>query len=208
MAWNVDGELIETCSCNMLCPCWYGVQELMVMDQGWCGTVFLVRIREGNADGIDLTGCNIVLALHFPGPTLFDGDATARVYVDDRTSDAQQQALETIFQAKQGGPMEVPASLTSTWLPTRRVRIDVAEQDGAVRANVDGVGEIVSERLVNEQGERMTMQNAAFILVFQFANKSAELAPSKGTSWNDPDMPMTYECRSGAVGQIAWAVDA
>jgi len=104
--------------------------------------------------------------------------------------------------------MEALASLTSTWLPTRRVRIDVAEQNGTVRTTVNGVGEIVSERLVNEQGERVTMQNAAFILAFQFTNKSAELAPSKGTSWNDPDMPMAFEGKSGAVGQIAWAVDA
>jgi len=178
------------------------------MDQGWCGTALVIRIREGNADGVDLGGCNIVVGMHFPGPTLFDAEGTSRVYVDDRTSEAQQQALETIFQAKQGGPMEVPASLTSTWLPTRRVRIDVAEQNGTVRTTVDGVGEIVSERLANEQGERMTMQNAAFILAFQFANQSAELAPSKGTSWKDPDMPMAWECKSGAVGQIAWAVDA
>ena len=77
-----------------------------------------------------------------------------------------------------------------------------------MRTTVDGFGEIVSDRLVNEQGERMTMQNAAFILAFQFAAKSAELAPSRGTSWNDPDMPMAYECKSGAVGQIAWAVDS
>ncbi len=208
MAWNVNGDLTETCSCNMLCPCWYGVQELMVMDQGWCGTALVIRIREGNADDIDLGGCNIVVGMHFPGPTLFDAEATSRVYVDDRTSEAQQQALETIFQAKQGGPMEALASLTSTWLPTRRVRIDVAEQNGTVRTTVNGVGEIVSERLVNEQGERVTMQNAAFILAFQFTNKSAELAPSKGTSWNDPDMPMAFEGKSGAVGQIAWAVDA
>jgi hypothetical protein len=208
MAWSIKGELIETCSCNMFCPCWYGVQDLMVMDEGWCGTAFLFRIHEGNAGDIDLGGCNIVVHMHFPGPTLFDGQATARVYVDDRTSEGQQQALETIFQAKQGGPFEVPASLTSTWLPTSRVRIDVAEQNGTVRASVDGVGEIVSERLVNEQGEQVTMQNAAFALVFQLANKTAELAPSKGTSWHDSDMPMSYEGKSGAVGQITWTVDA
>src|SRR5688572_3869646 len=29
MPWTLSGEMIETCSCNMLCPCWYGVQELM-----------------------------------------------------------------------------------------------------------------------------------------------------------------------------------
>jgi hypothetical protein len=34
MAWKLSGELIETCSCNMLCPCWFGQADLMLMDQG------------------------------------------------------------------------------------------------------------------------------------------------------------------------------
>ena len=206
MAWNATGEMIETCSCNMLCPCWYGVKELMIMDQGWCATAFLFRIREGNVDGVDLGGCEVVVALHFPGPTLFDANGTARIYVDDRTSDAQQQALETVFQAQHGGPMEVPVSLISTWLPTRRGRIEVTEHNGEVRATVDGVGEIVSTRLLNEAGDQMTMQNAGFILAFQFRDNTAELAPSDGSTWNDPELPEAYQCKSGAVGQFAWSV--
>ncbi len=34
MAWTIRAEMVETCSCNMLRPCWYGVKELMIMDQG------------------------------------------------------------------------------------------------------------------------------------------------------------------------------
>jgi hypothetical protein len=206
MAWNVSGELIETCSCNMLCPCWYGVQELMIMDKGWCATALLVRIREGSSDGVDLGGCDVVVGIHFPGPTLFDANGTGRVYIDDRTSEAQQQALETIFQAKLGGPMEVPASLISTWLPTQRARIEVNEEDGKMRAAVDGFGEIISKRLVTEQGERMTMHNTFFSAAFQFRDKSADLAPSDGSSWTDSDLPEAFQGKSGAVGQIDWAV--
>ena len=133
-------------------------------------------------------------------------NGTARIYVDDRTSAAQQQAIETVFQAQEGGPMEVPVSLISAWLPTRRARIQVAEQSGEVRATVDGVGEIVSTRLLNEAGDQMTMQNAAFILAFQFRDNTAELAPSDGSIWNDPELPVAYQCKSGAVGQFAWRV--
>ena len=24
MAWNLKGQMIESCSCNMFCPCWFG----------------------------------------------------------------------------------------------------------------------------------------------------------------------------------------
>ena len=70
MSWKVLGEFIETCSCNMLCPCWYGKAELMIMDQGWCSTTFLIRIREGDFEGTDLGGQNAVVGLFFPGPTM------------------------------------------------------------------------------------------------------------------------------------------
>ena len=206
MAFNLKGEMIETCSCNMLCPCWYGVQDLMIMDQGWCGTAILIRIQEGDSDGVDIGGLNLVVGLFFPGPTLFDGNGTGRVYVDDRTTPEQERELEKIFQAKQGGPMEVPASLVTSWLPSKRARIEVTAENGNVNATIEGVGEIVSKRLVNDAGERMTMQNTAFVLAFEFQNKTAELAPSDDTSWKDLELPEMWESKSGAVGQIDWHV--
>ena len=204
MSWKVLGEFIETCSCNMLCPCWYGKAELMIMDQGWCSTSFLIRIREGDFEGTDLGGQNAVVGLFFPGPTMFDANGTGRVYIDDSATAEQQSALEKILQGLPGGGMEVPASLLSNWLPTQISKITVEAQDGRVQATIGDVGEVVSQRLVNDLGNTMTMQNATFNLAFGFEDHVADLAPSEGTSWNDPDMPQTWVGKSGAVGQIAW----
>jgi hypothetical protein len=206
MAWNLKGEFIETCSCNMLCPCWYGQAELMVMDRGWCGTSILVRVREGDFEGTDLGGQNAVVGLFFPGPTLFDGNGTGRVYVDSRASEEQQTALEKILQGQSGGGLEVPASLMSRWLPTQQASIEVDVQNGKVQAKIGDLGEMSSQRLVNDLGNKMTMQNTAFTLAFQFEGHAADLAPSDGTSWKDPEMPEAWEGKSGAVGQIDWNV--
>ena len=205
MAWTLTGELVETCSCNMLCPCWYGVKELMIMDRGWCASPFLFRIQDGNADGVDLSGLNFVLAAFFPGPTLYDGNGTARLYIDTATSDAQQQRLEAIIQGKQGGPMEIVGGLFATYLPTKRVPIAVQESNGTITATVGEVGQIKSQRLKNEAGQQMTMQNVGFAIAFQFKDQTAELAPSDGTRWSDPDMPEQWESRSGAVGTFTWS---
>ena len=59
----------------MLCPCWFTVQELMIMDQGWCASAIAFRARDGNSDGVALGGRTVVFAVDFPGPTLFDGNA-------------------------------------------------------------------------------------------------------------------------------------
>jgi hypothetical protein len=204
MAWKLTGEFVETCSCNMMCPCWYGKAELMVMDQGWCATSILVRVRDGNYEGTDLSGQSAVVGLFFPGPTLFDGNGTGRIYIDDRATADQQGALEKILQGQSGGGMEVPASLLSNWLPTKHSKITVDAQNGKIQATIGGDGEMVSQRLVNDLGDKMTMQDAAFALAFQFEGASADLAPSEGTSWNDPEMPQPWVGKSGAVGQIAW----
>ena len=66
-------------------------------------------------------------------------------------------------------------------------------------------GHIHSERLVNELGDTMTMSNAGFAVALQFDDATAELAPSDGTRWSDPDLPEAFECKSGAVGQFTWS---
>src|SRR5215208_6333892 len=86
MAWRLSGQLIETCSCNMFCPCWFTVQELMVMDKLWCASAITYRVREGNADGVDLGGRTFVFAVDFPGPTRLDVNGTALLYVDEEAS--------------------------------------------------------------------------------------------------------------------------
>ena len=77
MAWNMTAQMIETCSCNMLCPCWYGVKELMVMDQGWCASAIAFRVANGNSDGVDCSKLDVVLGVDFPGPTLFDPERSS-----------------------------------------------------------------------------------------------------------------------------------
>jgi hypothetical protein len=207
MSWMIKGEFVESCSCNMLCPCWYGVKELMIMDQGWCASPWLIRISEGQSEGVDLSGCNVVLSMFFPGPTLFDGEGTGRLYLDKGTSDEQRCELEAIFLARKGGPMEVPGSLVSTWLSTQITDIEVSENGGTINATIGDYGTIVSRRMVNDEGDKVTMKNAGFALVWKFADNVTDLAPSDGSEWHDPDMPMSWIGKSGAVGQISWGAE-
>lgn len=205
MGWHISGELVETCSCNMLCPCWFGQADLMLMDQGYCGTSLLLRINEGARDDVDLAGQNAVVSLHFPGPTLFDANGTARVYVDENASDDQAAALEQILQGASGGGMEVPASLVATWLPTKRAAIKVSETEDGIAAEIAGAGEMKARRLTNDLGNRMVLKNAAFSVAFGHSDHEGELTPSDGTQWNDAEMPVNWVGRSGVTGQVAWS---
>lgn len=143
------------------------------MDRGWCASPILFRIQNGNADGVDLSGLNCALAAFFPGPTLYDGNGTARLYINEATSEEQQQALEAIMQGSKGGPMEIVGGLLSTYLPTKRVPITVQEENGTISATVGEVGQIKSQPLKNEAGRQITMQNVGVAMVFQCEDHTA-----------------------------------
>jgi hypothetical protein len=205
MAWSLTADFTETCSCNMLCPCWFGVKELMIMDQGYCAGALLFRVSQGSADGVDLSGRVVALAADWPGPTLLDGNGTGRLYIDDGANPDQCRELEAIMQGKNGGPMEILGALVSTWLPTQSAKIDVQEQDGRLTATVAGAGEISAQRLTNDAGQPTTMQNTGFTTALQFDNQTAQLAPS-ASRWSDQDMPRSFETKSGAMARFTWRV--
>jgi hypothetical protein len=206
MAWKITGVFVESCSCNMLCPCWYGIQELMIMDEGWCASPWLIRIIEGDSNGVDISGCNVALVSFFPGPTLFDGDGTGCVYLDRSTSSDQRRELEAIFTATRGGPLEVIGGLINKWMPVKITDINVTEENGTITADVGDYGTIISKRMVNEAGDVVTLHDANFILVWNFDNNTAEMAPTDGTNWHDPDFPVSWDGKSGAVGKFTWDV--
>ncbi len=204
MAWSLSGKMIESCSCNMLCPCWFGVKELMVFDKDYCGSALLFRIQNGNSDGTDLKGLDVVLALDFPGPTLYDGNGTARVLVDEKANADQQKALEDIFQGKKGGPMAVIAQLANKWLPAQKTRIEVNDDGHNLTATVGNYGQIKSQELKNEQGQAVILQGAAFASAFQMEKDSFTLAPS-ATQWSDTEMPHPQiSTKSGVAAKFSW----
>ena len=200
MAWQLNGQLIESCSCNMFCPCWFAVQEHMIMDQGWCAGSLTFEVEDGRSDGVDLSGRTVTLLADWPGPTLFDGNGTGRIYIDDEASDDQAREIEAIFQGQKGGAFEMLAGLISTWLPSEKTSIRITRDGDAVTATVGGVGQISSKALRDEQGNGFGLTGGGFVGAFGMSE--AELAPSLGTRWSDPDMPREFETRSGARGAI------
>jgi hypothetical protein len=203
MSWHLKAELIESCSCDMLCPCWFGTKELMIMDQGWCASPLFFRIQEGASDGVTLDGCVLVVAADYPGPTLLDGKGTGRIYIDEKSTPDQRRALERIFRGERGGPMAIIAGLIDNWLPNQYPAIEVQEDDDTVTATVGHFGHIRSDLLRSEAGDLMTMQHAGFFGALQFKDETGQMAPSK-SHWFDPEMPRSYETRSGVRGSFHW----
>ena len=195
MAWDVKGQLSEACSCNVACPCWLGIKELMVMDQGWCDTTFLFQVEQGNSEGVELAGRIVVVAGDFPGPTLMDGNGTIRLYIDDGATADQHRELEGIFSGAKGSPMEILAGLATTLLPTKTAKIEVEDDGGNLTVKVGDFGVIKSNPMTDEAGRPIVVQNAMLFQHLQFGDP--QIAPS-GHRWTDPDLPRPFDTISGS----------
>lgn len=176
----------------------------MKFDKDYCGGTILFRIDSGDSNGTALNGLDVVLAVDFPGPTLFDGNGTARLLIDERADSSQQKALEEIIQGKKGGPMAVVSQIASKWLPTQKTKIEVRDDGKTLTAAVGKFGKISSQELRNEAGRPMVLQGAGFAGAFQMDNDTFTVAPS-GTEWSDPEMPHSqFTTKSGAAAKFSW----
>ena len=103
MGWRLRGTYLEACNCEAICPCRrIGGRQGGRSTYGICEGALSWAIEEGHADGVDLAGLGVVLALRYsddePGSPW-----TFFVYVDARGDDAQREALAAIFTGELGG---------------------------------------------------------------------------------------------------------
>jgi hypothetical protein len=130
MGYSLQGDLLEVCDCDTLCPCWIGEDP----DNGTCQSALAYRIEQGTIDGVDVSGLTFALAAFIPGNVLKGGFRVIR-YVDDRASAEQEAALLRAFRGELGGPLGDLAGLVGEEVAARRVPITftVAEGKGTLR---------------------------------------------------------------------------
>src|SRR5260370_35280901 len=100
MAYHLEGRLLEVCDCRVLCPCWIGEDP----DNGTCDSVLAYHFDAGTIDGVDVTGRTIAMVSHIPGNVL-NGNFRVALYLDEGTSNPQQEALLNVYGGKLGGPV-------------------------------------------------------------------------------------------------------
>jgi len=101
--WRVEGEYLESCNCEAICPCRMTAGVLGGRSAyGECFGLLSWHLTTGSAGSLDLTGLGVALALRYlddePGSPW-----TLVLYVDETGSTEQRDALEAIFLGRAGG---------------------------------------------------------------------------------------------------------
>lgn len=101
--WHVEGEYLEACNCEAVCPCrMIGGLPGGRSSYGECFGLLSWHIEEGSSSELDLSGLGVALACRYhddePGSPW-----TLVLYVDESGDAAQRAALEAIFLGAAGG---------------------------------------------------------------------------------------------------------
>jgi hypothetical protein len=157
MGYEMEGQLLEVCTCKILCPCWVGEDP----DQEVCDSVNSWHVDQGTIDGVDVSGLTLATLNHIPGNALA-GNWRMVVFIDDHASQAQHDALFAAFSGKLGGPLADLAKLYGTIEAVEKAAIvfDVKEGRGHLK-----VGEDLEAEMAPYQGATKrvtTLHDTAF----------------------------------------------
>jgi len=124
MSWNLTGDYVETCSCELMCPCNLSLDHGATYD--FCRVTLVFNVREGAVEGTNIGGLAVAVIADTP-KVMTEGNWRLGVYVDDRASDDQFDKLVKVFGGQLGGPMGALAPLVGEILGVERAPIEVVD---------------------------------------------------------------------------------
>lgn len=198
MAWSLNVDLVESCSCAVLCPCTLGPAK---PDQEWCSGVFGIQVTEGSSGDLDLSGVKMLLHFELPGDFL-GGIDKGKLYFDPSVSDAQRAELEAIFHGERGGLWGGMREAIKEWLPSTVAGIEFTD-GSSPGVTVDGIGQVVLQPITTEDGRPATISNAPVLGGFSIA--SANVAYAHGSSFSDPDLRSWESLGNGSTTSTVWS---
>lgn len=125
MAWRISGTYFEACNCDAICPC----RRVDGMPggrstYGVCMGLLSWLIEDGNADGVDLSGLPVAMAIRYsddePGSPW-----TWILYLDRRCTPEQRAGLEAIYSGRLGG--DADRHFPWAWKPSRLAAVRVVD---------------------------------------------------------------------------------
>ena len=160
MGYHLEGRLLEVCNCRVLCPCWIGEDP----DFGTCDTIVAWRFDKGTIDGVDVSDRTIALIAHVPG-NILEGNWRAAVYLDERVTPAQEQAILNVYTGKLGGPVGELVKLVGEVVSVEKVPVTFTVEGGKGTIKLGNAGYAELEPYKNATGATTTLADTVFSTV-------------------------------------------
>jgi hypothetical protein len=159
MAWSIEGQYFENCSCEVVCPCTASLA--LGADNDYCRVALVFHVDQGEVEGVDVSGLTVV-AVGESGKYMHEGNWKLGVLMDEAASEEQAEKLGAVFSGQLGGPMEALGGLIGEQLGVERVPMEFTSDNGHHKLTVGDKGTVEVDDVVsfgNEGGEPATMTN-------------------------------------------------
>jgi hypothetical protein len=173
--WWMKGDWFDVCSCNIPCPCEFAQPPT----NNHCEGVMAYHIREGAFGDTPLDDLKVLAVGVFDG-NIWGGESklSLGLFMDERTNDAQREALQKVFTGRAGGFMEMFAEILGEVRGLEFVPIDfeVADDLAYWRAEIPGRVKAFAEALsgpTTPSGARVQLLNPP----------GSEVGPGQTATW-------------------------
>jgi len=194
--WNLQGTYFETCNCDAACPCVF----LSDPTQGDCTVLVGWHIDRGSYDGASLDGLNVALAVHTPG-NMAKTKWKAALYLDQRASEKQRDALTRIFSGQEGGHPAVLASFIGEVLGAKSVDIEYRAEGKRYSMKLAGVAEAEIEAIGGAGEAEVKISGHPLCIAPGYP---VTVAKSRRLSYQDYGMKWELSGRTGFFSPFAY----
>jgi len=199
VSWNLKGSYVETCSCDLICPCYASLSQGANYD--FCRVTLVFNIREGEIEGTDIGGLSVAAIADTP-KVMTDGNWRLGIFIDERATDEQAEKLTQVFGGQLGGPMAALVPLVGEMLGVERAAIEV--QDDGVRHSVR-IGDVIDFEIEDivpfgvETGEPVRFAG-------MFHPVASDLTIAEATRSRINAFGIEYEGKTGlSTSEFSWA---
>ena len=199
MAWKLEGQYLENCSCDVPCPCTVSLD--LGADRDRCNAFLAFHVESGEVDGVDVSGL-VVAAVGDTPKVMSEGNWRLGVLIDDKASDEQAEKLGAVFSGQLGGPMEALGPLVGEQLGVERVAMEVSHENGTHRIKVGDDGEVEVRDVVpfgKEDGEPARLTD-----IFHPAGEELTIARATKSNASAFGIDIAFEGRSGFSSRFSW----
>ena len=193
--WKLTGGYFEACNCEAACPCVF----MSPPTQEDCTVVIAWHVDKGNFGVTNLDGLNVILAVHSPGHML-QVKWKAALYLDERATQEQRDALTKIFAGQAGGHPANLAPCIGEVLGVKAVPIDYRAEGKRRSIVAKSVAEIAIEAMPGQAGD-VTVSGHPFAVAPGFP---AVVAKSKRLSYRDYGYHWEITEKNGFYSQFAY----
>jgi len=157
MGYKLEGSLLEVCDCKVLCPCWIGEDP----DNGTCRGTVAHHYTSGRIDDVDVSGLTIAMLAFIPGNVL-KGNWRVAMFIDERATEAQFQALLSVYKGERGGPVAELGKLIGEVVSVERAPIKFTVRNGKGMLSVGADIHAEMEPYIGPHGEPTKLVETIF----------------------------------------------